>query len=63
MYVCICEGITDHQIEDAIASGCSTIRTLRKELNVAKDCGQCLEEIFEMIRSSKTYSTPFVNAA
>ena len=63
MYVCICEGITEKQIKSAIDSGCSSVRDLRKELRVARDCGLCLEEVFEMIKASREFETPFIDAA
>ena len=41
MYVCICHGVTDTQIEIAIDQGVDTIQKLAKELNVGTQCGQC----------------------
>ncbi|WP_347331902.1 bacterioferritin-associated ferredoxin [Marinimicrobium locisalis] len=41
MYVCVCKGITDHQIKDAIYTGATTVGKLRKALGVASQCGKC----------------------
>ena len=41
MYVCICHGVTDSQIENAIDDGHETMRDLSAELNVGTQCGQC----------------------
>lgn len=41
MYVCVCKGITDHQIKDAIYAGATTVGKLRKALGVASQCGKC----------------------
>lgn len=41
MYVCICKGITDHQIKDAVYQGARSIGHLRKALGVASQCGKC----------------------
>ena len=41
MYVCICHGVTDSAIENAIDDGALTMRSLSKELNVGSQCGQC----------------------
>ena len=41
MYVCICHGVTDTQIEAAIDDGAVTMRILAKELKVGSQCGQC----------------------
>ena len=41
MYVCLCEGVTDGQIRDAIFEGCCSYRDVRKTLGVASQCGKC----------------------
>lgn len=41
MYVCICKGITDHQIRAAVNQGADTMRVLRHTLGVASQCGKC----------------------
>ncbi|BFM12319.1 hypothetical protein R50072_24720 [Simiduia litorea] len=41
MYVCICKGITDSQITDAVAGGATNLRKVRKALGVASQCGKC----------------------
>ena len=41
MYVCLCEGVTDGQIRDAIYEGCCSYREVRETLNVAMQCGKC----------------------
>lgn len=41
MYVCICKGITDSQITDAVADGATNLRQVRKALGVASQCGKC----------------------
>ncbi len=41
MYVCLCQGITDRQIREAICSGCSSMCELRSRLKVCSDCGKC----------------------
>ena len=41
MYVCLCKGITDHQIKAAIEDGATSMGKLRKALDVAGQCGKC----------------------
>ncbi|WP_372863411.1 bacterioferritin-associated ferredoxin [Spongiibacter sp.] len=41
MYVCLCKGITDTQIRDAIDNGQSNFSALRRELDLASQCGKC----------------------
>jgi bacterioferritin-associated ferredoxin len=43
MYVCICHGITDTQIESAIDNGAETMKQLTSELNVGSQCGKCCQ--------------------
>ena len=41
MYVCLCKGITDRQIESAVLEGATSLGKLRKSLGVASQCGKC----------------------
>ena len=41
MYICICHGVTDSKIEQAIESGLTSMRELSKELSVGTQCGKC----------------------
>lgn len=43
MYVCICKGITDHQIRQAVDEGASSFQQVRNTLGVASKCGSCEE--------------------
>ena len=41
MYVCLCKGVTDGQIRDAIYEGCCSFSDVRESLGVATKCGKC----------------------
>jgi bacterioferritin-associated ferredoxin len=41
MYVCVCQAVTDRQIREAVQSGARTLRDLRRDLGVTRDCGRC----------------------
>ena len=41
MYVCVCQAVTDRQIHEAAAGGARTLRDLRRDLGVTRDCGRC----------------------
>ena len=43
MYVCICNGVTDTQIEAAIDNGAETMRDLSNDLNIGSQCGKCCQ--------------------
>ncbi len=45
MYVCICKGITEKQIQEAITSRSShNPKEILKALGVGSDCGTCVED-------------------
>ena len=43
MYVCICHGVTDKQIETAVEAGAMTMKKLSAELGVGSQCGKCCQ--------------------
>ncbi|NQY87339.1 MAG: (2Fe-2S)-binding protein [Colwellia sp.] len=43
MYVCICHGVTDTQIETAIDNGAHTMKQLSSELKIGSQCGKCCQ--------------------
>jgi len=42
MYVCICKGITDKDIRDAVDNGVETIKGLKQHFAVGSQCGGCI---------------------
>jgi bacterioferritin-associated ferredoxin len=56
MYVCLCNGITENQIRDAVSDGVRSLRELRAGLGVATCCGQCADCAQQVIH--ETLSTP-----
>ena len=41
MYVCVCPAVTARQIHSAARDGARSLKDLRRELGVTKDCGLC----------------------
>ncbi|XXQ67662.1 (2Fe-2S)-binding protein [Neisseriaceae bacterium B1] len=41
MYVCICNAITDRQIQETIAAGAQSLTDLKDQLGIATCCGCC----------------------
>ncbi|CAA0091757.1 Bacterioferritin-associated ferredoxin [BD1-7 clade bacterium] len=41
MFVCICKGITDNDIRDAVMDGATSMKMVRSKLGVSTQCGQC----------------------
>ena len=50
MYVCICNAVTDRDIQKAADAGASTLKHLRDELNVGTCCGRCARCARNMLR-------------
>ena len=44
MYVCLCRGITDQDIKDAITNGAESYREVRDLLDLGTCCGRCAPE-------------------
>ncbi len=42
MYVCICNNVTERDIEQAVRAGARSLDCLARELAVSTGCGQCL---------------------
>ena len=44
MYVCLCHGITDKAIQQAVREeGIGNLRQLKQHLNVGSQCGRCIQ--------------------
>jgi len=41
MYVCVCNAVTERQVQQAINAGAVTAAQLKRELNIATRCGSC----------------------
>ncbi|WP_444889680.1 bacterioferritin-associated ferredoxin [Microbulbifer sp. DLAB2-AF] len=61
MYVCICKGITDRQIKEAVYDGSTSVKALRRQLGVSSQCGRCAEQTKEII--SETLGTGMISSA
>ena len=48
MYVCLCMGVTDSQIREAVLDGTRTVRGLRKQLGCTGQCGKCKRQVREL---------------
>lgn len=43
MYVCVCNAISDRQIQETVAAGATCLGDLKDQLGVATCCGCCAE--------------------
>ena len=49
MYVCLCNGVTDRHIRDAVDKGCTSVGELTMRTGCGANCGSCLDMAAEMI--------------
>jgi bacterioferritin-associated ferredoxin len=50
MYICLCNGITDKQIKNAVRQeGVGNVRDLKHSLNVGNQCGRCVQMAQDII--------------
>jgi bacterioferritin-associated ferredoxin len=52
MYICICNAVTDKQIEQAVRNGACRMRDLRNQLGVADACACCAESARRCLASA-----------
>ncbi len=52
MYVCLCKGITDSQIRDAVDNGAESVRAVRDCLGASSQCGRCVSQVREIVKST-----------
>ena len=53
MYVCICHGIKEKDIQKAVADGAESMRDLRKSLNVGSQCGKCISYASQVVQETR----------
>lgn len=52
MYVCLCKGVTDHQIRAEVDDGANSLRDVSRRLGVATQCGKCAGCARQVIRDA-----------
>lgn len=52
MYVCICKGVTDSAIREAVCQGACRMRDLKACLGVSSQCGKCAYHAKEVLEAS-----------
>lgn len=62
MYICICKGITDKDIRNAIADGAQSYACVRKQLGVSSQCGQCGRDAKSIVNEVLNENSQYRNA-
>lgn len=50
MFVCVCKGVTDSNIKQAVAEGANSLREVRNKLGAASQCGKCASLAKDIIK-------------
>ena len=53
MYVCVCNGVTDHQIREAAANGCRSVAELTMRTGCGATCGTCLDMAADLLTDAR----------
>lgn len=53
MYVCICHGVTDHDIRRAAEAGCASVAELTMRTGLGSGCGTCGELAGQLLAEAK----------
>lgn len=53
MYVCVCNGVTDHDIRQAAAAGCRSVAELTMRTGCGANCGTCLDYAAETLEQAR----------
>lgn len=52
MYVCVCKGVTENQIRDAVRGGLCTRKDISRCLKVGTACGKCNQEVKDLLQQT-----------
>ncbi len=61
MYVCLCKGISDQDIIDAVNEGSEDLQTIQTTLGAGTGCGTCQDFTQDLI--TKTLASKLAHAA
>jgi bacterioferritin-associated ferredoxin len=45
MILCLCQGVTDREVAEAVARGASTVAEVRRRCGAGAECGSCVVDI------------------
>lgn len=62
MYVCVCKGVTDRDIEEKAIAG-ADYAEIRRELGVATECGCCGQSCKQLLKDYEWAATADFTAA
>lgn len=61
MYVCVCKGVTDNALREAIYQGADRMRDLKSCLGVTEQCGLCACHVKQILDETLTQKSQLQN--
>ncbi len=58
MYVCICHGVTEKDIQKAAKAGASSMQDIKQMTGCATGCGTCADSALEVLQAQNQKVTP-----
>ncbi|MGB6243046.1 MAG: (2Fe-2S)-binding protein [Castellaniella sp.] len=62
MYICVCNAISERQVQEAIAQGAADLGDLQAQLGIATCCGQCADTATDYLPGGR-YAVEHVSEA
>lgn len=62
MYVCLCNGVTEKDIQQAIAQGASSVEEVMRRTGAGTGCGTCCATIAAMVEAAVEAPRPRMGA-
>jgi bacterioferritin-associated ferredoxin len=58
MIVCVCRGVSERQVEAAVAEGATTMDQVARACGAGTDCGACRFMVRELAESARSAACP-----
>lgn len=62
MYLCMCKGVSDQQIRQAVEQGARTVGEMSLRFGIGIECGKCIDGIREFLDTCLTGSPASADA-
>lgn len=63
MILCLCEGVSDRAVQQAIGQGHTTVRAIASACGAGRQCGSCICDVRRMLQNNPSVQTGAPNAA
>jgi bacterioferritin-associated ferredoxin len=54
MIICLCEGVSEREVNQAIKEGARSIRDIRRACGAGGGCGGCHDQLLELLEQEKS---------